>query len=229
MNELLWFVMFFLDYGLLLLLYRRYGRIGLFAWIPFATIIANLQVIKTIELFGLTATLGNIAYASIFLATDILSENYSRRDAVAAVGIGLFSMVAMAGIMLLATAFTPAPDDFAQPALKTIFSFVPRIVLGSLVAYAVSQLHDIWSYHFWKKRLPQTKFLWVRNNFSTIVSQVIDTLIFTTIAFAGVFETSIFWSIVITTFLLKAVVSLMDTPFIYLAKWLFVSKRVTEY
>ncbi len=229
MNEWLFLGMFFLDYGLLLLLYQRYGRLGLFAWIPFATIIANLQVIKTVELFGMTATLGNIAYSSIFLATDIISENYSRRDAVAAVGIGLFSMVAMTVVMLLATAFAPAPDDFAQPALKSIFTFVPRVVLGSLVAYAISQQHDVWSFHFWKNRLPQTKFLWVRNNFSTLASQVIDTLIFTTIAFAGVFKADIFWSIVITTFLLKALVTLMDTPFIYLAKWLFVTKRVREF
>lgn len=229
MNEWLFVGMFFLDYGLLLLLYQRYGRLGLYAWIPFATIIANLQVIKVVELFGMTATLGNIAYASIFLATDIISENYGRRDAYAAVGIGMFSMIGMTLIMLLAIAVVPAADDFAQPALKSIFSFVPRVVLGSLVAYVISQHHDVWSFHFWKNRLPQTKFLWVRNNFSTLASQAIDTLIFTSIAFLGVFPTNTFWSIVITTFLLKALITLLDTPFIYLAKWLFVTKRIREF
>ena len=106
---------------------------------------------------------------------------------------------------------------------------MPRVVLGSLVAYVISQHHDVWSFHFWKNRLPQTKFLWVRNNFSTLASQAIDTLIFTSIAFLGVFPTNTFWSIVITTFLLKALITLLDTPFIYLAKWLFVTKRIREF
>ena len=221
MNECLWFAMAVLDFGLVLLIYRLYGRLGMLLWVPIGTILANLQVLKVVELFGMTATLGNIAYGSVFLATDILSENHSKRDAHTAVNIGFISMLAMLAIMSLAVRFEPTADDFVHEHLQTLFCFMPRVVAGSLLAYIASQYHDIWSYHAWRRLLPETRFLWVRNNFSTLVSQAIDTLIFTTVAFAGVFDAGVFWSIVITTYLLKALVALMDTPCIYLAKYLF--------
>lgn len=228
MNELLWFLMFILDFGLLLLIYRWLGRIGLFAWIPLATILANIQVIKTVEIFGMTATLGNLAYASIFLATDILSENYGKRDAKIAVFLGFFSLLATIAIMSLAIRFIPAGDDFAQTSLKTIFTVMPRVAAASLAAYIVSQLHDIWSYHFWKKLLPDTKHIWIRNNCSTLVSQLLDTAIFTSVAFLFVFPMKTFWSIMLTTYLLKAIAALLDTPCIYLAARMFKSGKVKE-
>lgn len=228
MNEMLWLAMAVLDFGLVLLLYRLYGRLGLFLWVPIATILANIQVLKVIELFGMTATLGNVAYGSLFLATDILSENHSKRDAHTAVGIGFISLLAMMAIMGLALGFAPAADDFAHAHLRALFGFMPRVVAGSLLAYVVSQHHDVWSYHFWRRLLPATRHLWVRNNFSTLVSQAIDTLIFTTVAFAGVFEARVFWSIVLTTYLLKALVALLDTPCMYLAKWLFDKGKIPE-
>ena len=85
-NELLWIVMLLLNFAGILVMYRLFGRIGLYAWVPIAVIIANIQVIKTVQLFGLTSSLGNIVYATSFLATDILSENYGKKDAGKAVG-----------------------------------------------------------------------------------------------------------------------------------------------
>lgn len=228
MNELLWFATFILDFGLLLLLYKYLGRIGLLAWIPMATILANIQVIKTVQLFGMTATLGNVAYASIFLATDILSENYGKRDATIAVWLGFFSMLASIAIMCPAIAFVPNNSDFAQDSLKTIFTVMPRIASASIIAYIISQFHDIWSYHLWKSKLPDVRFLWVRNNISTLVSQFLDSAVFTTIAFLGVFPMNVFWSIMLTTYLLKAMTALLDTPCIYLASWLFRNGKVRE-
>jgi len=163
MNELLWFLMLFLDFGALLLLYRYLGKTGVFIWIPIATILANIQVLKIVQLFGFTATLGNIAYASLFLATDILSENHSRKDAHLAVLVGFLTMLLTILIMTLALAFQPAPSDFVQPSLKVIFGFLPRVLAASLCAYLVSQFYDVASYHFLKKRKPGTRWLWLRN------------------------------------------------------------------
>jgi uncharacterized integral membrane protein (TIGR00697 family) len=221
MNECLWLAMAVLDFALVLLLYRLHGRLGLLIWVPIATILANVQVLKVVELFGVSATLGNVAYGSIFLATDILSENHGKRAARSAVGIGFISMLSMLAIMTLALQFVPAEGDFAHEHLQVLFAFMPRVVAASLLAYVVSQYHDVWSYQVWRRLLPATRYLWVRNNFSTLVSQAIDTLIFTTVAFAGVFEREVFWSIVLTTYVLKAVVAMMDTPCIYIAKYLF--------
>ena len=218
MNEILWVSMLLVNFGAILLSYKIWGKVGLYLWIPIAVIVANIQVTKTIELFGFTATLGNIVYATSFLVTDILSENYGKKDAARAVGMGFFALIMMTILMNLALYFIPDTSDFAQGSLSTIFSLMPRIALGSLVAYGFSQLHDIWAYDFWKNKFPSRKFIWIRNNLSTMVSQLLDTLIFTLIAFWGVFETSVLFDIMMTTYLLKWVVALLDTPFIYIAR-----------
>jgi queuosine precursor transporter len=198
--------------------YRFWGKVGLFLWIPISVIIANIQVTKTIELFGIEATLGNIVYATSFLATDILNENYSRHDAARAVGMGFFALLFMTAAMNLAIWFIPAESDFVHDSMKNLFSLMPRIAVGSLTAYGISQMHDIWAYNFWKKRKPDKKFIWIRNNASTMVSQLIDTIIFTSIAFIGVFPLNVLVQIAATTYLLKWLAAAADTPFIYLAK-----------
>ena len=218
MNELLWGAMLLINFSAILFSYRVWGKTGLYIWVPLAVMIANIQVTKTIHLFGLTATLGNIVYATSFLVTDILSENYGKKDAKKAVGIGFFALIVMTVLMNLALYFMPDESDFAQSSLQTIFSIMPRIALGSLTAYGLSQLHDIWAYDMWKRRFAEDKYLWMRNNFSTMVSQLIDTVVFTLIAFSGVFPWPVLAQIMITTYLLKWVVALLDTPFLYLAK-----------
>ncbi|WDP92711.1 MAG: queuosine precursor transporter [Desulfobacter sp.] len=218
MNELLWAAMLAVNFGCILIAYRFFGRTGLYAWVPLAAIVANVQVIKLVDLFGITATLGNIVYASSFLVTDILSEIYGKKDARKAVYIGLFSLVVMTGLMNLALAFAPAADDFAQQSLSTIFGFMPRIAGASLLAYLISQTHDVWAFEFWKNRFPAKRFLWLRNNASTMASQFIDSSLFTIVAFWGVYPTGALIEIFWTTYILKWVVGAADTPFIYVAR-----------
>ncbi|MFO7850514.1 MAG: queuosine precursor transporter, partial [Spirochaetia bacterium] len=131
-NELFWAVMLLANFVAIIGAYRLWGRLGLFIWVPAAVIIANIQVTKTVELFGITATLGNIVYASSFLVTDILSENYGKKDAGRAVGIGFFSLILFTLLMNLALLFDPAPGDFVHESMSTIFGFMPRIVAASL-------------------------------------------------------------------------------------------------
>ncbi len=218
-NEALWIIMLLVNFGAILLIYRLYGKMGLFVWIPIATILANIQVIKVVNLYGFQATLGNIVYATTFLATDILSENHGKKEAAQAVFIGFFSLIVMTVIMNLVILFEPAPDDFAQESLKTIFSLMPRLALASFTAFAISQLHDVWSFHAWKKRLPATRHLWIRNNASTMVSQLIDTGVFISIAFIGVFPWHVLIELFWTTYLIKFAVAVLDTPLLYLAKY----------
>jgi queuosine precursor transporter len=216
-NELLWILMFLANFGIIIGIYKLWKKEGLFVWMGISIILANIQVLKTIELFGFTATLGNIIYASSFLITDILNEIYGKREANKAVWIGFYSMIGMTLVMSLSLLFEPAPSDFAQESLKTIFGIMPRIAIASLTAYLISNLHDVWAFNFWKKKT-NGKFLWLRNNASTIVSQAIDSIIFTIIAFWGIFETTILIQIISTTYFLKVIVAIGDTPFIYLAK-----------
>ena len=95
---------------------------------------------------------------------------------------------------------------------------MPRIALASLAAYWVSQTHDVWAYNFWRRKLPADKFIWIRNNASTMVSQAIDSSLFTIIAFWGVFDPSLLFEIMATTYVMKWIVVALDTPFLYWAK-----------
>lgn len=219
-NEILWLLMLLLNFAGILLTYRYFGRLGLYAWVPIAVIIANIQVIKTVELFGMTSSLGNIVYATSFLATDILSENYGKKDAGRAVGIGFIALASLTLFMNLALIFKPSPVDFAQESMAKLFTLLPRIALASFAAYGVSQLHDVWAYAKMKSRRPEGQYIWLRNNLSTMISQAIDSLIFVTIAFAGAIPASDFWQIAISTYILKWVVAAADTPLVYLAaRW----------
>lgn len=224
-NELLWLVMLLANFLLIILAYRLFGKWGLIMWIPISVIVANIQVIQTVELFGLVATLGNIVYATSFLVTDILSENYGKQEAKKAVWIGFFSLISMTFLMNLALQFLPlAGDDFAttaHEATSTIFSLMPRIAVASLAAYLLSQRHDVWAYHFWRNHFPKDKQIWLRNNLSTMVSQLIDSIIFVAIAFWGVYEGAVLFEIFITTYVLKWVVAAADTPFVYWGKRIF--------
>jgi queuosine precursor transporter len=216
----LYFGFAFIIINLIMLLgfYKLFGKTGLFVWIAVSSIIANIQVNKSIELIGLTATLGNSVYGSIFLATDILNEKYGAKDANRSVIFGFSASIVMLVTMSLSLIFVPSVNDYAQDALVTLFNPAIRIVLGSLLAYLVAQFLDIKLFNIVKKRLPGDKFMWVRNNVSTILSQSVDTLIFVTIAFLFVYETPILIQIYISTFVFKVIIALIDTPFLYIAK-----------
>lgn len=209
-----------------ILAYRFFGKNGLYAWIAVAIIIANIQVMKTIGFFGLVTAMGNIIYGTTFLTTDILCENYSKKEAKKAVWIGFFMLIAVTIIMQITLLFVPHESDTLSPALNQIFGLLPRITIASLTAYLISQFHDVWAFMFWKK-LCKGKHLWIRNNLSTMTSQLLDNVIFTWIAFVGffglfgwgrVFDWGIIFQIFIVSYVMKWVVAIFDTPFVYLAK-----------
>ncbi len=218
-NEIWWIILLFVGLSLQILFFYIWGKEGLFLNVITGTIIANLQVVKTIVLFGFAATLGNVVYGSIFLSTDLLEELYGKEEARKAVWFGFASLITMTVLMQIALQFKPSPEDFSQPHLEAIFSIMPRIALGSLTAYLVAQHHDVWAFGFWRK-LTGGKHLWLRNNLSTMVSQLIDTTIFCTIAFWGEFPMNIWWQIFWTTYIFKFIVAIFDTPFIYLGTYI---------
>lgn len=217
-NEWFGLVFVLVNFVFLLLFYRLFGKTGLFVWIGLSTVLANLQVVKTIEIFGMTATLGNAIYGSAFLVTDILSEKYGKDEAKKAVWLGFFTLLMMTVIMQMVLVFKPHDIDIAQGPMETLFALMPRIAMGSLAAYLVSQFADVYIFSYLKKKFAKDNQFWIRNNVSTMVSQFLDTLVFTSIAFLGVFPFSEWWQIVVTTYLLKFIVAILDTPFGYIAK-----------
>jgi uncharacterized integral membrane protein (TIGR00697 family) len=215
MNEILFFIKCVVVLSATLLAFRM-GKIWLFAHIAICIVLANIYVTKQFILFGLSATGGNITYGAIFLSTDLLCEHYSKKEGRKAVFIGFYAAIMYLVTSQLILLFQPADYDIVNPGMKAIFSFAPRIILASLTAYLISQFHDIWAFHFIRMKT-SGRMLWLRNNASTWVSQLIDSITFSSIAFLGLFPLKIVLQIILSTYLLKVIIAALDTPFIYLS------------
>ena len=216
-NNLLWIGFVLIDLSLAIVVYRFFGKSGLYVIIVASIIAANIQVVKTVQLFSLVATLGNVLYGGIFFTTDILTEVYGKKAARRGVWLGFIGMILVTLWMQIGLRFIPDVSDFAQGSLVTIFGLMPRVAAGSMIAYLLSQHHDVFAFHFLKNKT-KGRLLWLRNCASTMVSQAIDTVVFCTIALWGVFDTNTWLQILATTYFLKWFVAIIDTPFIYLAK-----------
>ena len=218
-NELIFIITVLIYLGSVLLLYKFFGKNGLFAFAIFGNLLGNIAVCKCVDLFGLSTTAGNVLYASTFLVTDILSEKYGKKEAHKAVMYSFSVMLLWLLGTQLILLFTPNANDYINESLKVVFGLVPRITIASLVGFICSQNIDVVLYHFiWKKTGDNKSKLWLRNNGSTLISQLIDTVIFAFLAFFGTYPTNVFVSILVTTYLFKAIVALADTPFIYIAR-----------
>ncbi len=219
-NELIAVVFIIVNFGLVALSYKLFGRNGLFAYIVMSVIGANIQVAKTIEIFGVTTSLGNTMFAGIFLATDLLSERYGKKDAQRAVYYGFFMQLSFLIAMQFSLKFVPHAEDFAQPHMDGLFGLaLPVFTLAGLTSFLVSQTIDVFIYQKIRERFPEDKWLWLRNNGSTLLSQIIDTTIFTGIVAAfGIWSPALALEIYFVTYVLKFVLSIIDTPFIYLMK-----------
>lgn len=217
-NEFFGIATFFITFIVMVLMYRCFGKQGLIAWVAIGTIIANIQVIKTVDIFGISATLGNVMFASIYLATDILNDIYGRKVAKRAVWLGFSSTLVMIIVMQMSLHFIPAPEDVSQKALSTIFDLVPRIALGSIIAYIIGQHVDVFIFSMIKKVFQSDKTFIIRAYGSTVLSSIIDTALFVTIAFIGTLPASVVFEIFITTYVLKLVSTIFNVPFGYIAK-----------
>jgi len=214
-NEFIFFLMIIVVLSMTLFMFRM-GKTWLYAYIAVCIVLANIFVTKQFTLFGLSATGGNITYGAIFLVTDMLCEHYGKEAGRKAVLIGFFAAVFYLITSQFILLIKPSEYDTVHEGMKAIFSFAPRIVLASMIAYLVSQFHDIWAYHTIRK-ITNNRMLWLRNNASTWTSQLIDSIIFSLIAFVGVFPMKIVLQIVLSTYLLKIIVAAIDTPFLYLS------------
>ncbi len=168
-------------------------------------------------------TLGNVLFAVTFLITDILSECEGKKEANKAVWLGIFSSVFFLVLSQSWLLYMPSANDFISPAIKEVFSNSPRMIASSLIVYAISQLFDVWLYHKWwafteKKFGDKRRFLWLRNNGSTLISQIINTVLFNLLAFWGVYDAKTLASIIVSGYLIYVVTSLLDTPAVYIAR-----------
>ncbi len=214
--------------------YSRYERVYLLLAATFAVVLVLTNVIG-IKLFPSplnpewALTTGILTYPLTFLVTDCVSEVYGKRRADFMVVVGFAMSILMLAITQLAMRVPPhaywVPADAAfypseqgyQLAFESVFSLNGVLLFGSMSAYLLAQLTDNWLYHFWKN-LTRGKHLWLRNNGSTIISQLVDTLVVNSILFYVGFGWE-FWqgvAVMTTIYLHKVLLAALDTPLIYL-------------
>ncbi len=222
-NEFLLIFSLVLNYTFVVLFYHFLGKSGLYCWTVLATIAANIEVLIVVNAFGMEQTLGNILFASTFLVTDILSETEGKHAANKAVVIGILT----SGIFILISQswllYTPNANDWAFPAITSVFRNTPRLMLSSIIVYAIVQTFDVFAYHaIWAKTIKfcsdSKRFLWLRNNGSTLISQFFNTFLYTFAAFWGIYEIKTLMNIVFSSYIIFIFTSLLDTPAVYIAR-----------
>ncbi len=183
----------------------------------FATclLVANIIAVKLVSIGGWFVPAGVIAYPLTFLFTDVIAELYGRKIASRVVWVGFGASVLMVILVFGGKLLPPASFWEGQPAYESILGKVDMITLASMIAYLVSQHHDVFAFHFWRQKT-KGRFLWLRNNASTMVSQALDTGLFITIAFWGVYSTEILLNMLRTQYIIKLAIAVCDTPFCYM-------------
>lgn len=227
-NEVLFLITALVGFSLILGTFRFFGKVGMYCWIVMSIIVCNIEVLKTVAIGGLVATTGNVLYGATFLATDIINEVYGPKSARTGVWLGFLAMISTTIMLQLTLTFVPHATDWAHPHLTALFSFLPRIAFASLTAYLVSQFMDIHIFMRLRARFGSNKYIWLRNNGSTLLSQLVDSVVFSLLAFTGVFPPGIVLQITASTYLLKAIIALLDTPFVYIARSWYDKSLVRE-
>ncbi len=221
MNEVLFISFALLCLGLVLLAFRL-GKAYLFVAVAVFTILMNIFVLKQFDIFGFAITGGNVLFGALFLITDILSEHYGAKEARKAVWIGFGTSAFFVVALQFLLHFAPNSFDFAQGSLQTLFSLSPRILIASMLSYFIVQHLDVYLYDKVRKLVPGK--LWLRNNLSTMASQALDTLLFTVLGLltisglglAGIIPPEALLQVLLTTYVIKMAIALLDTPFLYL-------------
>ncbi len=235
-----WIIFLFFCLLAILFLLKFFGEVGIYLYTTIAVIAANIQVLKIVDFpfFYNPIALGTILFATTFFATDILTEYYGVKFARRNILISFVGFLLMTIIMLFTLGFKPlsieiAGDDYAwalniQNHLLGIFLPLPIFFVSSMIAFLLSQFFDVWIYEK-ISQITKKKYIWVRNNISTILSSFLDNTIFSVFAWIILNPNPldfkiVFFTFIIGTFVLRIFLAIIDTPFIYLAKY-FVPKK----
>ena len=207
---------------------RFYGAAGLCVYNAVAILVANIQVLRLAK-FGFSpepVALGTVVFATTYLVSDILVEHYGAKAAKDSLWLSFISQILMTVIMILTLGHAPVLEDSATNntaylSMANLFTPSPRLLCASLLAYVASQLCDIWV--FQKIRdLSHGRFVWLRQNVSTFLSGLLDSFIFSYIAWVLLSPTPIsFYTLMISyvlgTYFLRLIVNLAGTPVMYLS------------
>lgn len=225
MNNILLIVSIIGVFSIMLIIKKFLGKEGIIGWMGIASILANLLLIKSVDVLGISATLGNVLFASNFLATDILTENYGYKEAKKGVRFGIIAVIVFMIVTQVALLYVPNSEDIAQSSFELLFSFVPRISLASISMFALSNLVDIRLYE-WLRKKSNGKKMWLRNNLCTVICNGGENFLFYLIAFLGVMDIGTILTIALSATIIEVLIALCDTPFLYISKKIKDKKEV---
>ena len=178
-------------------------------------LIANKFVTVDLGFKVFIVSAGILPYPLTFLVTDLISELYGQKKANIVVFSGFVASMFVLLFLWLGSQFNAIPDSIVNDnTYNKVFQNAWRIIAASMIAYLFAQFIDVRIFHFWK-RLTNGKHLWLRNNGSTIASQLVDTTLVVMILFLGVWEPSNIISAIIDGWLFKMLMAVIDTPIIY--------------
>tara|TARA_B100001989_G_C24503169_1_gene446086 strand:- start:280 stop:936 length:657 start_codon:yes stop_codon:yes gene_type:complete len=178
-------------------------------------LIANKFVSVDLGFKVFIVSAGILPYPLTFLVTDLISELYGQRKANLVVFSGFVASVFVLIFLWLGSQFSAISGSIVDDiTYDSVFQNAWRLIAASMVAYLFAQFVDVRIFHFWK-RLTKGKHLWLRNNGSTIASQLIDTSLVVCILFVGVWESDQIYSAILDGWLFKMLMAFIDTPIIY--------------
>ena len=216
MNLILGILSVIITFSLVVIAEKLFKKEGLFVWTSIATIIANILVCKSVDILGYTTSLGNVLFASSFLAVDIMSEKYGAKESKKVVIMSVFSQIVFLGMLQLALAYEPSEIYLVNESMKTLFTLNFRVGISSITMYFISNMFDIYLFEKIKSKVPDK--LWLRNNVSTIISNCLENYFFTFLAFAGIYDLKTILSIATFSSVLEMIIAILDTPFVYIGK-----------
>jgi len=200
---------------------KKYGVQFLTVAMAASILLANIASTKFVDVFGYFVPAGVIIFSMTFLISDMLSEFWGKKEAQKAVWAGFMAVLLYLFVIEVTNLWPVAPFSVdAGESFSGLFSLAPRIALGGIFSYIIAQNFDVWFYHRIKE-YTHDKYLWLRNNLSTITSQLLDSIVFFSIAFLGTafFPTvSSLFIPIITLWLIKVVIAIFDTPFMYIIR-----------
>ena len=178
-------------------------------------LISNIASTKILILWKFTFDGGTILFPLSYIFGDVLTEVYGYQRSRRVIWTGFFGAFLMSAVLYIVQILPPAADWPNQEAYEKLLGFVPRIVLGSLLAYFAGEFSNSFIMSRLKIRT-RGKFLWVRTIGSTLVGEGIDTMIFCLVAFYGLLSNGLLISVIVSNYIFKCGVEILFTPATYL-------------
>lgn len=205
----------------MMFMFRGFGIVGLYVFSAVATVTANIQVLKLMNMSFMPehVALGTATFSIIFLCNDIITEHYGKEAAKTNIWLSFITQVMVTIIMLTAIGFKPVVDNDGHKAMSELFLPAPRILIASLAAFVLSQLININIFE-WLSRICHEKMLWLRSNAALMLSELMDNIIFSSLAWVilapnPVSTSVLIYTYILGTYVLRVLFALFSTPIIY--------------